>query len=123
MRLTREEYARLRLQRPDMFGAVDSVVPKVHRQPARALVQNSQAQPVGQGSMVRRGCVRVCLVAAVPRRLDSDNLATAMKALQDAIASFLGIDDGDEDRIRWEYGQIETRGTPGVIVKLEMETT
>lgn len=104
-----------------MCGPLDSVAPKVHRQPARALVQNSQAQQVGQGSLVRRVRVRVCLVAAVPRRLDSDNLATSMKALQDAIADYLGIDDGDEDRIRWEYGQIETRSTPGVIVKLELE--
>lgn len=36
------------------------------------------------------------------KRLDSDNLARSMKAVQDAVAEWLGIDDGDE-RIEWKY--------------------
>lgn len=41
------------------------------------------------------------------RNLDTDNLASAMKATRDAIAKVIGIDDGS-DMIRWEYAQ--TRG-------------
>lgn len=121
MRLTREEYANLRLRRPTLFGPLDSLDASKHRQQARALERHTQAQQVRKGSMVRRGRIRVALIAAIPRRLDPDNLATSMKPLQDAIAGYLGIDDGDEDRITWEYGQTETRGSTGVVVKIERD--
>lgn len=38
--------------------------------------------------------------------------------MRDAVAAWLGIDDGDP-RVRWEYGQVETRGAQGVLVKIE----
>ena len=41
-----------------------------------------------------------------------------MKPLRDAIAAELGMDDADP-RIRWQYGQTETRGAEGVLVMVE----
>ncbi len=42
----------------------------------------------------------------------------SLKPIRDAIACNLSIDDGSE-LISWEYGQCETKGTEGVIVKME----
>lgn len=46
----------------------------------------------------------VQLVLVRPRRLDSDNAVAACKAARDAVASWLGIDDGDP-RTAWHYAQ------------------
>lgn len=40
-----------------------------------------------------------------PRKLDSDNLARAFKAVRDAVAKWIGVDDGDEKKIKWTYRQ------------------
>lgn len=40
-----------------------------------------------------------------PRLLDSDNLAGSFKHVQDAVARFLGVDDGDVKAVRWLYTQ------------------
>ena len=53
------------------------------------------------------------------RRLDTDNLARAAKAVRDGVADAVGIDDGD-DRITWVYGQ-EIGKTYGVRVEIECE--
>lgn len=60
----------------------------------------------------------VTLIACRHRILDCDNSIAGFKALRDGIARTFGIDDGDP-RIRWEYGQQQTNGHPGVIVKIE----
>lgn len=52
----------------------------------------------------------VTLTRVAPRRLDSDNLTSSMKACRDGIALALGIDDGDE-RVTWNYDQ--RKGAPG----------
>jgi hypothetical protein len=46
----------------------------------------------------------VALVRISPRALDDDNLRSALKAIRDGIADWLGIDDRDA-RVRWEYEQ------------------
>lgn len=104
---------------PDIFGpVVDRVDSGQHRKPARALEpkaptqRRSRARPQGRGEI----CIR--LVACLVRRMDDDNLAHAIKPLRDAIAIELGIDDGDS-RLRWEYGQIETRGRTGCVLSVE----
>ena len=54
-----------------------------------------------------------------PRRLDSDNLAAALKHVRDGVADALGMDDGDP-RLVWLYGQ--RRGKPGeyaVLVEIQ----
>lgn len=52
------------------------------------------------------------------RKLDDDNLAGAFKPLRDKIAKDLGVNDADS-RVRWECGQVETRGRCGVMVRIE----
>lgn len=49
--------------------------------------------------------VSVKLTRVGARRLDSDNLASSCKALRDGIADWLGVDDGDESKVSWEYAQ------------------
>ena len=119
LRLTQAEYAKRRLQRPDIFPALDSRPADQPVQPPR-LARDQPRQPARQTRHRGVPVVRCLLIAAVPRRIDPGNLAVAFKAHQDAIAAALGIDDGDQ-RIAWEYEQIETRGPSGVIVKLTLE--
>ena len=63
--------------------------------------------------------VAVRLTRVSARRLDGDNLARALKAIQDATARWLGVDDGDEDRVTWTHAQERgPRGTHGVRVEV-----
>ena len=55
--------------------------------------------------------VRVLLVRMSPRKLDDDNLRGALKAVRDAVAAWVGIDDGSE-RYEWHYDQ--RKGALGV---------
>ena len=64
-----------------------------------------------------RVAVVVSIIACRARETDEDNFIAGTKWLKDSIAASLGLDDGDK-RIRWEYGQAETRGEQGVIVKI-----
>ena len=65
-----------------------------------------------------RVAVVVSIIAFRAREIDEDNLIAGLKWLKDSIAATLGLDDGDR-RIRWEFGQCETRGEQGVIVKIQ----
>lgn len=55
------------------------------------------------------GAFRVELTRVAPRALDSGNFQGCFKHVQDGIADWLGIDDGDP-RIEWRYFQ--ERGNP-----------
>lgn len=47
----------------------------------------------------------VCTLTRIsPRKLDSDNLQSAFKAVRDQVAEELGINDGS-DAVRWDYAQ------------------
>jgi hypothetical protein len=75
-----------------------------------------------RGARSARGPVlRICLV--VFRRggheIDDDNMRSGAKFLRDAIAGWFGLDDS-ERTIAWEYAQAQTRGRPGVAVKIEL---
>jgi hypothetical protein len=48
--------------------------------------------------------VRIWMTRISPRQLDSDNLAAALKAVRDGIASWLRIDDGSP-LVEWRYEQ------------------
>lgn len=48
--------------------------------------------------------VVVTLTRLAPRKLDDDNLASAFKAVRDAVAEWLGVDDGS-DQYQWVYRQ------------------
>ena len=84
-----------------------------HRQ---ALVGGA-GQPHGGKSGV---VVRVTIVAVRKRLLDShDNAKSACKSLVDAISASLGIADNDP-RVAWEISQVETKGSEGTMVKIEL---
>jgi hypothetical protein len=80
----------------------------------RPLDKGVQKRQKGKGGVQ----VVVSLVTCRCRELDDDGNVAALKPLRDAIAEVLQIDDGDR-RIRFEYGQIESRSECGVIVKIE----
>jgi hypothetical protein len=62
----------------------------------------------------------VTLTRVSPRPLDSDNLASSLKAIRDGIADTLGINDGDP-RVTWAYEQAKCRkGEQGVRVRVEV---
>lgn len=61
----------------------------------------------------------VSVVCFRRQKLDADNLVGGVKYLQDAIAASLGIDDGDESRISFEYSQHVTTGKTGTLVRVE----
>ena len=48
--------------------------------------------------------ILVHMVRMGPRKLDSDNLAGALKHVRDGIADALGVDDGDDAQALWTYG-------------------
>lgn len=54
--------------------------------------------------------VIVILTRFGPRKLDTDNLAISCKHVRDGIAARLGVDDGDESKVRWEYAQAKSEG-------------
>ena len=61
--------------------------------------------------------LRVCVTRVAPRRIDTDNLAGAVKSTRDAVAAVLGVDDGPgETRMVWRESQ--ERGVYGVRITL-----
>lgn len=50
------------------------------------------------------------------RKMDSDNLAGAFKAVRDEIAAIIGRDDGDES-IEWRYRQEKGKGSITVTIE------
>lgn len=70
-----------------------------------------------QGPMLSIRLVRVS-----PRELDTDNLASALKACRDGIASRLKIDDGTP-LVRWDYGQEKGKASVRVEIREVSEDT
>jgi hypothetical protein len=73
---------------------------RIQRNFARLFVGSSLAR---SGPM-HAGAIIITLVRIGPGKLDSDNLAGALKAVRDGVADALGLDDGDP-RLEWQYGQ------------------
>jgi hypothetical protein len=59
--------------------------------------------------------LRCVLTRLSPRKLDSDNLESAFKAIRDEVARQLGVDDGG-DRVEWVCKQLP--GPTAVIVAI-----
>lgn len=97
----------------DTVGAV--VAQKQQPPPEAALVEKLPRRCERQGSVG----YRVLVVACRSSLCDDDNSRAGYKALQDAIAATLGIDDGRRDRISFEYQQITTATDEGTLVKIE----
>ncbi len=53
--------------------------------------------------------VHVHITRIAPRKLDTDNLAGSQKFVRDAVAKFLGVDDGNEAMVTWSYGQEQAK--------------
>lgn len=51
------------------------------------------------------------------KQLDDDNLRGSLKAVRDAVAKLLKVDDGDRARVRFDYHQ--ERGPWGVRISVE----
>lgn len=62
--------------------------------------------------------VHVMLTRVSPRKLDGDNLQSAFKGVRDSVAAFFLLDDGDESRIVFGYGQ--RKGPPEVLIELSV---
>ena len=62
----------------------------------------------------------VTLTRIGSRLLDDDNLRGALKAVRDAVAGWLGLDDGPRSPITWSYRQ-ETTKAPLWSVRIEIE--
>ena len=104
---------------------------QIHAQLNADTIRSNAAQtvkPTTPKALVRREPIRkgnksgvvVCvdLIAARHRVCDDDGNEGSLKWLRDAIAESIGLDDGDP-RIHWRYGQIQTQGSVGVIVRIE----
>lgn len=52
---------------------------------------------------------RVLIVRCGPRAMDDDNRTASAKGVRDALAAWLGVDDGDES-VRWEVRGEVSRG-------------
>lgn len=86
----------------------------------------TRAQRLATGLSLARTGVRasapanVVLTRMAPSTgLDSDNLVSAFKAVRDAVAEWLGVDDRDT-RVTWQYRQERTpRGVWAVRIQIE----
>lgn len=88
-----------------------------------AVAQPHQPRPVAPADSAQKRRARrvvISLIALRRRPLDPDNNAASFKHLQDAIAATIGLDDGDP-RLVWQYQQMHTYGSEGVIVRIEFE--
>lgn len=65
--------------------------------------------------------LRVTLTRLGAKALDDDNLSGAFKAVRDAVAHHLGVDDGPRGPITWAYAQEAHRRhrlTPGIRIEI-----
>lgn len=63
----------------------------------------------------------ITLVRVSRRSLDLDNLAGSLKAVRDAVAAWLGVDDGPKGPVTWAYAQEVTK-SPLMRVRIEVGT-
>lgn len=49
--------------------------------------------------------VKLVWVSSGGRKRDSDNLRSSLKVVRDAVAEWLGVDDGDTSAVSWSYSQ------------------
>lgn len=71
-----------------------------------------------RGRKVELPCT-VKLIRIGPKKMDNDNLAGAMKHCQDQIARQLGVDDGDESKVRFYHYQMPV-GSRDYAIKVEI---
>ncbi len=88
-----------------------------HRRGAKqkrdTLICCTAAYPQGIDLEGRKATIRLTRIGV--RKMDSDNLAGACKAVRDGIAIWLGINDG-HDSLTWLYDQIIDRGNANNLI-------
>jgi hypothetical protein len=94
------------------LGAMDTSKRKRSADPAL------DKKPRGRQELAGGMVIRCSIITCRHRLLDDDNGIAGAKALRDAIAKMFGLDDADP-RIKFEYGQCQTNGEQGTIVKIE----
>lgn len=88
--------------------------PKLQHNPRPPLGHSSKKQKGG-----KRGLVAVItIIKCGPGCADDDNIGTGAKPLRDAIATSLGVDDGDK-RLRWQYRGLDSSGPTGTLVIIQ----
>lgn len=80
---------------------------KAQRAATMLALRCSRIDPVDEYLDAAR--LRVLLVRIGPRKLDGDNLQGALKAVRDAVAEWVSIDDGN-DWYEWSYAQQTGKG-------------
>jgi hypothetical protein len=70
------------------------------------------------GRFMQGAAVKLIRLERIGRKMDSDNAVGAFKHVQDAIAKWLGADDGD---LEWHYEQsVDADGCKGLRVTFEL---
>lgn len=72
----------------------------------KAATKAIMAECLPRFAVVPSGPWRVTLTRVGAKRMDSDGLASSLKVVRDGIADWLGVDDGDVERVRWRYRQL-----------------
>lgn len=79
----------------------------------------TQKRVIGE-ALARLTTVRLPVVVTFVRHttavMDDDNLRDSYKTSRDVIAAWLGCDDGEADKVVWEYRQERTRPTGTQVV-------
>lgn len=91
---------------------------QVRARRARGQRQTTAAQLAASGfdpEALVAGKPTITLVRVGRRALDTDNLAGALKAVRDAVAEWLGVDDGPKGPVTWAYHQEVTRAPLGKV--------
>lgn len=94
---------------------------------ARASAQRSNARMYLQQVIRSTGDVLptlpliVTLSRIAPRKLDTDNHVVSCKHVRDGIADYFGVNDRDEDKIKWLYGEQVRDDAYGVMVEIKKQ--
>lgn len=91
------------LNKREHWGARAARVRRERRATGLAALAVGFNKTVGK-RLVEQGPLVVCLQRVARRSMDDDNLRGALKAVRDALAQILGIDDADP-RVSWAYSQ------------------
>lgn len=71
------------------------------------------------GRLMKGACVSLIRLERYGRKMDADNNVASFKHVQDAIAAWLGADDGD---LEWAYAQaVDAEGCKGLRVTFLIE--
>lgn len=71
----------------------------------KAATKAIMAEVLPAFKVVPPGPWRVTLTRYGTKRMDGDGLQSSLKVCRDVIADWLGVDDGDTERVRWRYRQ------------------